>query len=374
MKYPLLPYSQLVFDMLKTNPDVYYTRFSLYIDKRDVDVGRLRNAFEQVLRLHPVFSMYIDNEGLQEYRPDADTWHGQYHSMDFCDEGEQVRIDIIRNRIIDDAWSGYVWMDSLLCAYQGLPLQPDNYLNYLEQVERDRQSSRYTADKYWLEREFDNITYPLHPRTDVPLDIPCIPMEGTLLEDYSDLNERLNILADKQLIPLTALFSLASALAMMEYNNTDEAALTWAYDGRETLEEQYIVGSLHRDIPFHIRKSIIENRESAIRLARKQYREGIAHSNYPYTLTKPHTEIWNNALNVLVQPSPEKIIKNCPFAFELVIPEDGPNIAYALLDMEILDGDQLYINYRYSATHYKPESIRRFADLVRKYVEWLVNE
>jgi hypothetical protein len=376
MRYPLLPYSQLVFDMLKTNPDVYYTRFGLRVDKREVDIERLRDAFEQVLRNHPVFSMYIDDEGMQEYEPLTDIMHGQYHSVDFRNEGEYVRIDLAYNRILGDALSGQVWFDNLCRAYQGLPLLKDNYLDYIEHVERNKQSLRYASDREWLEREFCNATYPVHPRTDVPLDAPCIPVESTLLEDYSDLREKLNASEEKYLISLTAIFSLASALAIMEYNNTDEAALTWAYDGRETLEEQHIYGSLHRDIPFQINlKSQISNLKSyLIREARNQIRLGIAHSIYPFTLTKPHTDLWNYALNVLVQPLLEKTLQSFPFAFEMVASTEEPKIAYALLDVEIYDNDQLYINYRYSATHYKPESIQRFAALVRKYVLWLIND
>ena len=373
--YPLLPYSQLVFDMLKTTPEVYYSRVGLRVGKREVDVERLRNAIETVLRHHPVFSMHVDEEGMQEYMPCEDILHGQYHSVDFCDEGENVRIDITYNRILGDALSWSVWLDNLFRAYQGLPLQPDNYLNYLEYVEREEHSMRYIADRQWLEHEFGNINYSVHPYTDEPLELRCIPVEGTLLEDYSGMKEGLRALGGEYFISLTAIFSLASALAIMEYNGADEVALTWAYDGRETLEEQYICGSLHRDIPFKInqKSEIINHKSDLIRLARNQYRSGIAHSSYPWTLTKPNTDIWNYALNVLVQPSPEQIIKGSPFAIEVVTPTEEPQVAYALLDVEIYDGEQLHINYRYSATHYKPESIRKFAALVRKYVEWLID-
>ena len=374
MKYPLLPYSQLVFDMLKTNPDVYYTSFGLRVNKQEVEVARLKNAVEQVISNHPVLSMHVDEEGMQAYKPADEILHGQYYSVDFRDEGEYVQIDISYNRILGDAISGHVWFDNLCRAYQGLPLQQDNYLDYIEHVERDKQSLRYEADKEWLEREFGNVTYPVHPRTDVPLNTPCVPIEGSLWEDYSDWKEKLNALEKEHLISLTAIFSLASSLAIMAYNNSYEAALTWAYDGRETPENLHIFGSLHRDIPFRIRKPEIGNQKSdLIRLARKKYREGIAHSTFPYTLTKPHTDIWNYALNVLVQPSPEQLIKNSPFAFEMVTPTEEPRMAYALLDVEIYDEDHLHIHYRYSATHYKPESIQKLAALVRKYVEWLID-
>ena len=176
------------------------------------------------------------------------------------------------------------------------------------------------------------------------------------------------------MITLTGLFSLASGLAMMEYNDADEAALTWAYDGRETEEEQYIYGSLHRDIPFKInhKSKTINHKSDLIREARNQIRSGISHSDYPYTLTKPHTDIWNYALNVLVQHTLQEKTEELPFAFESIEMDSTQHIAYSLLDVEIYEGAELMINYRYSATHYKESSIRRFAALVRKYVERLI--
>ena len=91
------------------------------------------------------------------------------------------------------------------------------------------------------------------------------------------------------------------------------------------------------------------------REARNQIRSGIAHSDYPYTLTKPYSNRWNYAVNVLRVPDMEYKQK----------------YAYALLDVEIHEkAESLQLVYRYSATHYKSESIRRFASLGRKYAEW----
>lgn len=371
MKYPLLPYSRLVFDMLKTNPDVYYTRCGLRVEKRKVDVARLKSAIETALRNHPVLSMRVDEEGMQEYEPLSDIMHGQYHSVDFYEEGEKVRVEIAYNRILGDAGSEMIAFEDICRAYQHLPLLPDSYVDYLSRVEQLKQSGRYHNDEQWLEAEFDDLNCPVRPHTDSPISGNETPIEGTLLADYGCLQNAINELSRKELLPVTAFFSLACALAILEYNHTDEAALTWAYEGRELPDEQRVFGSLHRDIPFKIQKSKIDNRESVIRIARKQYREGIAHSTFPYTLTPPHTEIWNYALNVLVQPTIKDM--DIPFPLEVLETDMEPKIAYALLDVEIFEGDKLCINYRYSATHYKPESIRKFAALVRKYVEWLID-
>lgn len=374
MTYPLLPYSQLVFDMQRENPDVYISKTGIRLHKDEVDVPRLKQAISEAIRNHPVFSMRVDKEGKQHFEPLSDVFHGQYHAVDFVEHDEYIDVLMQGNRILGDGWSDVLLIKDVMRAYRGEPLPPDLYLNYLQRVEDMKQSARYESNRLWLLREFGDISCPVHPQTDKPRETLESPIEGNWNEDYSSLRSALKKLSEAQMITLTGLFSLASGLAMMEYNGANEAALTWAYDGRETKEEQYIYGSLHRDIPFHIRKSKINNRESMIHDTRKKFRDGIAHSSYPLTLTKPHTHIWNYALNVLVQHTMQEKTIEIPFAFEPIETDATRHIAYSLLDVEIYDGGTLLINYRYSATHYKESSIRRFAALVRKYVEWLLEE
>ena len=189
------------------------------------------------------------------------------------------------------------------------------------------------------------------------------------------MQEKIQTFSEKNYLSLEGFFSLCTALAIAEYCGTDGAALTWAYEGRETPEEQRIFGSLHRDIPFQIKnlKSQISNLKSdLIREARNQIRSGIAHSDYPYTLTAPYNKRWNYAVNVLRSAEPQDMLRHINLPIEVIsVPEQ--KYAYALLDVEIHEhAEDLSLYFRYSATHYKESSIRRFADLVRKYVEWFV--
>lgn len=370
MNYPLLPYSQLVFEMLKTQPDVYTYRSITRIPQGEVNVSRIRHAVDVALRNHPVFSMVVDEQGLQHFDAQVNPMCGQYCNVNIWEDGTCVFVRCAYNRILGDAISGMVLLEDIIRAYKGLPLVPDNYLTYLQQVEEHKRSERYTADRLWLEEHFGNIQCPVHPKTDAPLSGLEQAVEGICMEDYSDLREALQRLADEHLLSLTAFFSLAAALAMGDYNNTDEAALTWAYEGRETEDEQRIYGSLHRDVPFRISKAQA-TRDDLLRQTRKAMREGVAHSSYPFTLTPPHTEVWNYALNVLVQPVPEAYEVTLPFKCETLPDDEQPERAYALLDVEIYDGAKLAVVYRYSATHYNEQSIRKFANLVRKYAEWL---
>lgn len=372
MNYPLLPYSQLVFDMQKTNAEVYTSEQVVRLNKEDVDIPHLQHAIEQAIRNHPVFSMHVDEHGRQSYEHLSDIMHGQYHAVDIVAHDRFIDVHFKNNRILGDGQSGILLIEDMIRAYNNLPLEPDNYLNYLEHMEQTKQSMRYEQDRLWLEAEYGHLSCPVRPTTDAPIDITNTPTEGLLTEDYSALQPALNLLMQEQLIPLSAFFSLASALAIMEYNGCDEAALTWAYEGRENKEEQHIYGSLHRDIPFKIsQKTTAVQKKDLIRQARHQARQGIAHSSYPLTLTYPHSDIWNYALNVLVQPSVKEKMSDFPFPFELLEDEKTPRVAYSLLDVEIYE-EPLTVLYRYSATHYKEESIRRFAGLVRKYVEWLL--
>ena len=375
MKYPLLPYSQLVFDMMQTDPDVYTYRGVLRADKADVDVERLKQAIGTALLNHPAFRMVVDEQGMQHYDAQADPMHGQFYDVDIWEDETSVYATYRTNRILGDAISGIVLVEDIVRAYQGLPLEPDNYLTYLQQMEGLKQSARYLDDRQWLQEHFGNLQCPVYPKTDAPL---CTEMtiEGMLAEDYSDLREALRRMGSERLITPTAFFSLASALAMMEYNGTDEAALTWAYDGRETKEEQRIYGSLHRDIPFAIKANGRRNEwrtDELLRQTRRAMREGVAHSSFPFTLMPPHNAVWNYALNVLVQPAADDTVALFPFEVEVQPMDDERAGAYALLDVEIYDSEALTIVYRYSAAHYKEESMRNFAALVRKYAEWLLN-
>ena len=376
MKYPLLPYSQLVFDMQKSNPEVYVSRTIARLNKEEVDVPRLQLAIEQAIRNHPVYQMHVDEDGMQQYEPLEDILHGQYHAVEFVDKGAFVDVHIVGNRILGDGRSDVLIIEDVIRAYQGLHLQQDTYLEYLQQIEEEKQSARYETNRQWLEAKYGNLSCPVHPHTDFPLQETDVSIEGMYQNDYSPLRDALDNFVSKNLLSYTGFFSLASALAMMEYNNCDAAALTWAYDGRETEQEQRIYGSLHRDVPFlmKVEGEQLKVKEELIREARNQIRQGIAHSSYPFTLTKPHTETWNYALNVLVQPSLQEKTIAVPFAFEDITPDIEPHIAYSLLDVEIIETEQLRINYRYSATHYKPESIERFAALVRRYAEWLLKD
>ena len=373
--YPLLPFSQVVYDIVRWLPMVY--RFPLACRWRNgaKEKARIEQAIRIALANHPAFQMHVDGHGNHYPSSLKDILHGPYHDIELSVQGEDLVIKVQISRILGDGKSAEILLDDIQRAYVGLPLEPDDYWGYVARFEQLKTDSHYLASCDWLVKEFADSSIPVRPT----IDRKCLwtllpPKSGLYKADYSDLHEKILSLSEAKHLSMDGFFSLCTALAIADYCGTDAAALTWAYEGRETPEEQRIVGSLHRDIPFHVRRSVIEDRESAIRAARNQIRSGIAHSDYPYTLTAPYNKRWNYAVNVLRIADPEDTLRGIDLPLEIVsIPEQ--KYAYALLDVEIHEHPQdLSLWFRYSATHYKESSIRRFASLVRKYVEWLLEE
>ena len=373
MRYPLLPYSQLVFDTIRWLPRVYSFPSVLCWRGGAKEKDRIEKAIRAALANHPVLASRVDWRGRQYAALLKDILHGQYHDIDFEIKGEELYLRLSGSRILGDGRSGEILAEDICRAYRGLPLEPDDYWGYVERFEQRKTEPHYHSSRDWLLHEFADETVPVRPT----IDRKCLftflpPKHGLYKAGYTDLHEKILSLSEAKHLSMDGFFSLCTALAIAEYNGTEDAALTWAYEGRETPEEQRIVGSLHRDIPFHVRRLVIEDRESAIREARNQIRSGIAHSDYPYTLTAPYNKRWNYAVNVLRIADPEDVLAQTSLPIEIVsVPPQ--KYAYALLDVEIHEYPQdLSIWFRYSATHYKESSIRRFAALVRKYAEWLL--
>lgn len=373
--YPLLPYSQLVFETTRWMPSVYNFPSLLRWREGAVQKKRIENAIRKALNNHPVFASRVDWRGRQYGGIPKDVLHGQYHDIDLEIKGEDLYLRLFGSRILGDGKSGEILAEDIYRAFNELPLEPDDYWGYVARWEQRKTEPHYSASRDWLIREFADTSAPVRPTIDRKWLFTLLPPKaGLYMDDYSSLHDRLDRLKEESFLSYEGIFSLCTALAIAEYCGTDDAALTWAYEGRETPEEQRIFGSLHRDIPFKInhKSKTINHKSDLIREARNQIRSGIAHSDYPYTLTAPYNKRWNYAVNVLRFNDTEELLPMSGLPIEIVsVPEQ--KYAYALLDVEIHEHpDTLALWFRYSATHYKESSIRRFAALVRKYVEWLV--
>ena len=375
-KYPLLPFAQFVYD--STRWISWACMFNVTMRTREISLIQAKDIAQKVLGNHPVFQSRIDWRGRQYATGEKVQLQGPYLNLKLWEEDGWLYIYITCHLVLLDGHSIYIIMDDIYRALKGKELEKDDYWEYVKSVEQHKLSPHYANSKAWLESEFADENVPVRPTIDRRcLQTILLPKVGLHKDDYSNIYSQVRQFLSSQYLTMDGFFSLCTALAIAEYCGTNEAALTWAYDGRERPEEQRIFGSLHRDIPFKISNfkfQISNNKSALIRQARNQIRSGIAHSDYPYTLIPPCNKRWNYAVNVLRVPDIHLLVEQFPIPIELVS-FPAQKYAYAILDVEIHESEpRLEIYYRYSAAHYKESSIRRFASLVRKYAEWLLEK
>ena len=379
--YPLLPFSQLVFHMIRWVPWVYMFEARWCWHGQKNELPRIESAILQVLNHHPIFRMHVDARGYHTYKSTPATLKGQYYIVKLCTKGDDVYGRLRWSRILGDAQSINLAVENFLRAYRGEPLPPDEYLTYLEEQSQIQSSARYAESKAWLETTFADVQVPVRPLMDRKRIQTILPMRvGIQRDDYRTHGAAIHQFLQDNMLTLDGFFSLCVALAIAEYCDTDSAALTWAYEGRETPMEQHIFGSLHRDIPFQISRIDPStgqpySRDELVRQARQQIRLGIAHSDYPYTLTPPHTARWDYAVNVIRNVNPDDLLSTLPIPI-MLLPIPKQRIAYAMLDIEIFEtqGGVEELLFRYSATHYKQESMQRFAAMAKQYALWLLSK
>lgn len=354
--YPLLPYSQVVYDSLKTHPDAHARVWHIRLDGQQWDIARLRMAMEKTLRSFGVFEMEIDEEGRQYRVARENILEGPYHSVAITEHGHEILLDIRLNRILGDETSKILLMQTLVQCYHGEEPIADGYWQWLEVEERRKTTERYTAHSQALSMQFDSVDYPVAPSADAQ---SGDNKDGLLLIDLQEFEQAVESFKQDCLLSLNGLMIMATGLAIMDMEGTDKAGLTWAYDGRETEQEQGVFGSLHRDVPIVL---VREDLEQMITQARKKIREGVRLSDYPYTLTQPKESVWHKAVNVIMEPSWENV-KNYFSPLMIGLSEEA-EIEHVHLDVEIYERP-LRMQIRYNTSCYTEQRIAEFAQQIR---------
>lgn len=370
-KYPILPFARLIWEQMQYIPEIYRDRVSLTFDTSLIDVARLQESVEKALRNHPVFSTIVTKQGEQYYQPSDNILKGQFHSIEYQIEGNKLIMLFEFSRLLGDSYSFRLLFQDIFRAYKGQALFEDKYLEYLRRYEHLKTTPQYEKDRLWYEENFGQGNYSVRPNVDTDQSLSRFGEEASLIDDMTETRPRLQHVCDQYKLSASQFISLCVTLAIMDYNDTDSAALTWAYLGRETMEEMAVFGSLHRDIPIKIIRKKETQKQDLLGQIQAQMEQSIAHGLYPYTLLAPQNQIWNYAVNVMTSITEDRLTQYAPVPVQLKIEENRQ--AMSLLDIDVCDDAGLVIAYRYSATHYKPESIRRFAAMVRKYVEWIIN-
>lgn len=155
-RFPLLPYSQLVYNMEQQMPGVYTFAFAFSYDINKIDTARLNEAIATAIANHPVF------RGNEQY----------YHLeaiAPIVSISPKGFLHIRLNRILGDGYSFGLLLEDICKAYKGIPLEPDYYFRYLQQIENHKHSREYAEHEAELRERYgavDGITIPVRPTLD----------------------------------------------------------------------------------------------------------------------------------------------------------------------------------------------------------------
>lgn len=349
-QYPLLPFSALVSeDIANGKGDAWVFQYNLMAE--GIDVNRLRQAIGLVLQHHPVFSSRI-TDYVQQYEAGYRT---PYFACDIREEGTACVLTIRFHRILGDGASLVLLLTNINKVYKGEEIAADTYLEYLESQERLRVSAHYASSRQWTIQRYDSVTAPSCPKPDSDASSSHTHgIEATVL--------RRNIPMKPDDIGKGELLNLATALAIMDYNGTDSAALTWGYLGRETAAEMTVFGSLSRDVPFVLTRTGDDSAATLKAKARSEVQQGILHSAYPYTFNATNRELWRYAVSVEILPRVDLAIGDTEWQL-IPTADEQTKQAHCFLDVEYHEAEEALV-LRYSTYYYKEESIERFADLI----------
>ena len=168
-KYPLLPFSQLVYDSTRWLPQVYRFPMTIQIKGGAKELKRWEDAIRAALGAHLVFSSLVDIRGRQCAGSQNDILKGKYHHIALYTSGDDLVIRGHISRILGDGTSLMILMDDIRRAYISESIESDDYWGYLEYIEQQKKSDHYRISHDWLTAQFADESIPVHPTLDRPL-------------------------------------------------------------------------------------------------------------------------------------------------------------------------------------------------------------
>ena len=357
----------------------------------DVDLQKLADAVRKVIRSHPALLSTIEPSGdggyLQRYVPEFDMPVPVEKVTD--NELEEIcgsfirpfRLDgspLFRCRILDggtakvllfdvyhavcDGWSLDRIFENVGLVLEGKETPEDHCFDLLQEEAGRTKSLLWKKDMKYFRDRYDHEKYDSLPKPDHVTD----ESESIYLSRYFDFSrEAAEKVNRKYRLGKNGLYLLASAMAIAEYNKTQNVLISWTWNGRTDFRVNNSVGVFFKDIPaaFHIEKDADILR--LVKEAREQIEKGIAHGHASYFMETGDYR-GKDLLCLLYQGDiysyePDMIVEHAEMM------DKGTYACDNALDVEILESDEEYgVMLNYNGAMYERASMDRFAELINK--------
>lgn len=385
---------------LYTPNSTMYNLFNLLrIEKEGVDLDRMAKSIEIAIKNHPAFSTIIKfNENgdiIQHYdsqmhikiTPEKisnvefekikDTLVQPFKILEsplfrcrLFDTEDAAYLFFDVHHIIFDGTSFKVFINSVINAYMGTPLEKDYYYLSLQKREQIQLTDFYNESHRYFEEKYGNVEWTVCPKID------AVTRENKLGElscEAEVLPDELALLEKKYMVTRNEFYIAITLLAIAISTKSNDIQVSWIYNGRDDLVASSSIGLFYRDLPVALHLNNGTDLRDVFSEVHEQVQNGIKHSCYPYNeIDAPAVE--DDDTCILYQRDLREIGDFGGLNVELMEIRQNKAASQAVLDIQILDGEAgLQYVFDYAASRYEEGTMIAFQDLFKRVVAAIVN-
>ena len=381
------------------NSTMYNLFQMLRIDKEKLDLARMATAIEVAIKNHPslcTILQYNENgELIQKYDPNMsvvitpekisedelnkikDTLVAPFQIINAplfrcrlfeTEKAAYLFLDI--HHLVFDGTSVNLFMNSVMNAYLGMPLETDYYYLVLARRKQMELTDFYAESRQYHENKFANTNWTRYPNFDQmtqenKLDSLCCQ------ESISPVH--ISSAEKKFMVSRNEFFIAAALLAIAISTNKNDVHVSWVYNGRDDLPSASSTGLLCRELSVSLRLCDTVNLRDIFAETHNQVRDEIKYCCYPYMSNVPQDEEGDIAC-VIYQRDLRETGNFMGIPVESVEIVHNNAAAESVLDIQILEGEEgIQYVFDYSASRYEQETMSRFQNLFQQVIAAIVN-
>jgi hypothetical protein len=274
------------------------------------------------------------------------------------------------HHIVFDGTSFQVFINSLINAYMGAPLEKDYYYLVLQNREQLQLTDFYNESCRYFEEKYGNVKWTVCPKIDT------VTRENTLgeLSCAAEVSPvQLSLVEKKYKLTRNEFYIAATLLAIAISTDANDVQVSWIYNGRDDLVTSSSVGLFYRDLPVALRLSNKTTLRDIFVEVQEQVQNGIKHSCYPYIESSPLV-VDGDITGVLYQRDLRDVGDFGGLSVQQVEVLQNKAASQTVLDIQILDGeDGLQYVFDYAASRYEQKTMSEFQNLFKRVIATIVN-
>ena len=269
------------------------------------------------------------------------------------------------HHIIFDGTSFKVFINSVINAYMGAPMEKDYYYLVLQNREQMKLTDFYAESCKYFEEKYENVKWTVCPKIDA---LTHENKLGELSCEAKVLPGELALIEKKYMVTRNEFYIAVTLLAIAISTGANDVRISWIYNGRDDLVASSSVGLFYRDLPVALRLKNETNLRDIFSEVHEQVQNGIKYSCYPYNQIDSKV-VDEDDTCILYQSDLRDVGDFGGLSAEQMEIRQNKAASQAVLDIQILDGEEgLKYVFDYAASRYEKETMSAFQELFNRVV------